>query len=105
MLFRHPLSPSLNETSCRERRPKIRVHEVIALVEDWLALLPGQRIADAVAKIQFCPMSTAFTVIAISLAGDPSLRYCNGFNDNFRINDDFVKAGAQDWVAQCVDHS
>ena len=61
--------------------PNIRMHKVVALIKHRLALIPRQRIAEAVAEVEPRRMPAAFAIIAIGLPGNPCL-FCGDWLDH-----------------------
>ena len=70
----------------------IRMHKVIALVEQRFAFRTGQRISKAVAEVQVGLVSTPFAVIAIRLTGNASLLCSRGFDANLVSLNDLFKS-------------
>src|ERR1700682_3640292 len=59
--------------SSRSCLANIGMHEIIAFVEQWFALVAGQRVSEAVAEVQIRPVPAAFPVVAIGLPSDPGM--------------------------------
>src|SRR5271168_2083386 len=83
-------------------RPQIRVNEIITFVEQRLALLAGERVAEAVAEVQVGAMSAAFSVVAVSLAGDSGLLCGDGLDYDTESVKEIVDLAAHDSISPAV---
>ncbi len=63
----------------------------------------GERVGKAIAKIQLCRMSAAFTEIPISVPGQPGLNFADRFDVDAGRFEQVIKAAAGDWITAAVD--
>src|SRR5439155_20710474 len=61
-------------------------------------------VSKAVAEIQFCGMSAAFTEITIGFACNSRLSFGDGFNRDARFFNKLIEAPTGDRIAASVDH-
>src|SRR5579863_2000579 len=78
-----------------DRRPKVRMPKVVAFVENRLALVAGQRIAEAVPEVQIGRVSASAPVVAIGLASNLCLFYRDGLYLNVEPFDNLIHFPAQ----------
>ncbi|GFG88481.1 hypothetical protein MBOU_05230 [Mycobacterium bourgelatii] len=74
------------------------VPEFVALPEQWLASIDGQRVGEAIAEIQACGMAATFTEIRISQTSQASLALGYRLDNELAFLEELVKASADDWV-------
>ena len=67
--------------------------EIVALVEDGFALVAGQSVAEAVAKVEVGGVAAAFTVVAVSLPRNPRLRRRYRFDLESGVFENFFQPG------------
>src|ERR1700733_6236742 len=78
-------------------RPQIRVHKVIALVEDGLPFLACQCVAEAIAEVEVGGMAAAFAVVAVGLAGDTHLFTGYWLDGHSGVFNNLFKSRAKFW--------
>ncbi len=72
--------------SLRSGLANIRMHKIIAFIEQWLTLVPGQGICEAVAEVQIRSMTTAFSIVAISLPRNVRLLLSYWLENNLKAH-------------------
>jgi len=81
------------------RWPQIDMHKVIALGEQWFALLAGQSIGKAVAEVEVGGVAAAFAVVTIGSTGYFPLRGSNRLDGNVESLNQFIEFSAQNRIS------
>ena len=78
--------------------------KIRALVEQRLALLPGQGITETIAKIELCRVATALAEIAIGRPGDTRLGLGYRFDDDAAFLDKQFEMGPRPCVSTSINN-
>ena len=87
----------------RRRRHDVSVLKISAYEQQRFTGGFCEGVSKAIAEIQFCRMSAAFTEIPISVPGEPGLTFADRFDEDSCLSEQVIKAAAGDWITAAID--